>query len=54
MEVIDEVLLPLPPGRPAGQPIQVTYSYNVNQIMECRYEDVETGRFKIIRVDFAK
>ena len=39
----------LPEGRPAGCPIKVTYSYDVNQRMHCRFEDVESGR--VLEVD---
>ncbi|GAG03717.1 unnamed protein product, partial [marine sediment metagenome] len=41
----------LPPDRPAGRPIKVTYSYDVNQRMHCRFEDVESG--KVLEVDFS-
>jgi len=34
----------LPPGRKAKCPIKVTYSYDVNQRMHCRFEDLESGR----------
>ncbi len=34
----------LPPGRPAKCPIKVTYSYDVNQRMHCKFEDLESGR----------
>jgi molecular chaperone DnaK len=40
----------LPPNRPAGCPIKVTYSYDVNQRMHCRFEDVQSGR--TLEVDF--
>lgn len=36
----------LPPNRPAGREIKVTFTYNINQIMECVFEDVESGRTK--------
>ena len=39
----------LPPNRPADRPIKVTYSYDVNQRMHCRFEDVESG--KALEVD---
>jgi molecular chaperone DnaK len=39
----------LPPNRPADRPIKVTYSYDVNQRMHCRFEDVESG--KTLEVD---
>jgi molecular chaperone DnaK len=40
----------LPPNRPAGCPIKVTYSYDVNQRMHCRFEDTQSG--KTLEVDF--
>jgi molecular chaperone DnaK len=39
----------LPPNRPADRPIKVTYSYDVNQRMHCKFEDVESG--KALEVD---
>lgn len=43
--------LELPPGRPAGQEIQVTYAYDENQIMSCSFEDVSTS--KKIEIDLS-
>lgn len=40
----------LPPNRPAQCPIKVTYSYDVNQRMHCKFEDIESG--KALEVDF--
>jgi len=34
--------LTLPPDRPADRPIRVTYSYDVNQRMHCKFEDIES------------
>jgi molecular chaperone DnaK len=34
----------LPEDRPAECPIKVTYSYDVNQRMHCKFEDVQSGR----------
>jgi len=34
----------LPPDRPAGQPVDVTFSYDTNQRMHCRYKDVNSGK----------
>jgi molecular chaperone DnaK len=34
----------LPPDRPAGCPIEVTYSYDVNQRMNCKFHDVQSGK----------
>ena len=36
--------LELPPDRPAECPIKVTYSYDVNQRMHCKFEDLDSGR----------
>jgi len=36
--------LELPPERPANCPIKVTYSYDVNQRMHCKFEDLESDR----------
>jgi len=41
----------LPPNRPARCPIKVTYSYDVNQRMHCRFEDLQSGR--ALEVDFS-
>ena len=41
--------LELPSGRPAGQPIKVTYAYDINGTMQCSFEDVKTG--KVTKVD---
>jgi molecular chaperone DnaK len=42
---------PLPPGRPQGQEIRVTYSYDENSIMHCHFEDVASGTPKEVRLD---
>lgn len=36
--------LDLPPGRPRGQSIDITYSYDANQIMRCSFVDRSSGR----------
>lgn len=36
--------LKLPPNRPAKCPVKVTYSYDLNQRMQCSFEDVESGQ----------
>ena len=36
--------LELPPGRPANQEIQVTFSYNESGIMQCAFVDKESGK----------
>ncbi|MBE0536577.1 MAG: Hsp70 family protein [Phycisphaerae bacterium] len=40
----------LPPDRPANRPINVTYSYDLNQRMHCRFEDEDSGR--VLEVNF--
>jgi len=34
----------LPEGRPAGQPVEVTFSYDKNQRMHCYFIDVNSGK----------
>ncbi|MBN2182322.1 MAG: Hsp70 family protein [Sedimentisphaerales bacterium] len=43
--------LELPPNRQAECPIKVTYSYDVNQRMHCKFEDLESG--KALAVDLS-
>ncbi len=43
--------LELPPDRPAERPIQVTYSYDLNQRMHCAFQDIESGR--VLELDFS-
>ena len=42
--------LALPEGRPAGCPIRVTYSYDSNQRMHCKFEDVRSGQRLEVRL----
>jgi len=44
VDVIHNGLLELPAGRPAGQPIEISYSYDVSQRMHCRFKDVNSGK----------
>jgi molecular chaperone DnaK len=39
----------LPPDRAAGCPIKVTYGYDLNQRMHCKFEDVQSS--KVLEVD---
>jgi len=41
----------LPADRPAQCPIKVTYSYDVNQRMHCKFEDIQSGR--LLEVDLS-
>lgn len=54
VRVLGETSLKLPPGRPAGQEILVTYEYDINQIMHCHFEDVESGEKREITVDLMR
>ena len=49
VKIVWEGELGLPPGRPKGQPIEVTYNYDINQVMHCSFKDVETN--KIVEVN---
>ena len=44
VKIIWEGALELPAGRPAGQEIKVTFSYDENQMMKCSFVDAATGR----------
>ena len=44
VKVIWEGEMELPPGRPAGQPLKITYSYDENEIMHCVFEDINSNK----------
>ena len=54
VDKIDEIVLSLPGGRPASQPLEVTYSYDENQIMHCKVTDVNSGRSEEKKLNLAK
>ncbi len=54
VDSIDELKLDLPSGRPSSQPLDVTYSYDENQIMHCKLVDVNSGRAVEKKVDLGK
>lgn len=43
VSIIKEAQLQLPPNRPEGQEIQVTFEYDANQIIRASFLDVQTG-----------
>ena len=43
----------LPEGRPASQPIEVTYGYDDNKMMICKYKDVNTGKELVANLDMS-
>lgn len=45
------VLDNLPANRPAGQPIEVTYGYDDNKMMVCKYKDKESGKELVANLD---
>ena len=51
VKVIWDGELPLPPDRPEGQEIQITFGFDDSQMMICRFKDVESG--KEINVDLS-
>lgn len=53
VKVIWEGSLELPPNRPQGQEIKITYSYDENQMLHCVYEDVASGKKTNVDVSMA-
>jgi molecular chaperone DnaK len=45
--------LELPPNRPQGQPIDITYSYDANQMMRCSFVDRTSGRRTDVEIKMA-
>ena len=52
-KVSETTLGPLPAGRAAGKEIKVSYSYDANQIMHCKFQDVESGLTQEVKLDLA-
>lgn len=50
-ETIWEGNLPLPPGRPQGQEIQVSFSIDDNGSMHCHFKDVASGQFQEVDIN---
>ncbi len=50
---IDEIILELPLNRPQGQPVEVTYSYDENQIMHCKVVDINSGKMQEKKIDLS-
>lgn len=44
VNIIHEGELELPPNRPEGQPIEITYSYDSSGKMHCEFKDVKSGK----------
>ena len=43
-KIIHSEELELPPNRPQGQEVVVTYSYDENQMMQASFKDVTSGK----------
>jgi len=43
VKIVWEGKLKLPPNRPSGQPIEVIFKYDINQVMHCMFRDVSTN-----------
>lgn len=50
VNIIKKEEMELPQNRPAGQPIEVTYAYDENQMMKCTFKDINAGTVKEINV----
>ena len=50
VNVIANGELTLPPDRPAGQQIDVTFSYDKSGRMSCEFEDIKTGKKKTLEL----
>ena len=53
VKTIHESELEVPPNRPAGQEVEVTYSYDENQIMHASFKDISSGQENPIKLSFA-
>ena len=54
VKIIWEGTLELPKNREAGKEIQITYSYDENQLMSASFKDVESGNETNIEISLAK
>lgn len=52
IDVIGKIALRVPPGRPAGCRVTVTYSYDENQRVQAQVYDEESGLRKNIDIEF--
>ena len=50
VNVIKNTELNLPPDRPAGQPIDVTFTYDKSGRMNCEFVDIKTGKKEILEL----
>ena len=50
---LGSIEMTLPPNRPKGQEIRVTYCYDANQILHCSFKDVESGEEANMSINIA-
>ena len=53
VNVVLKETMRIPSGREAGQPIEVTYKYDENQLMTCVVHDVNSGKKQTFRFEIA-
>lgn len=51
VNILAEEIMELPPDRPAGREVTVSFSYDANGRMSCDFKDVESGRTKHFDLD---
>jgi len=51
VNILAEEIMDLPPDRPAGREVKVSFSYDANGRMSCDFKDVESGRTKHFNLD---
>ena len=54
VKILKEGNLNLPSGREAGQEIKVTFSFDENQVMHCKFVDVASGREQVFGISAAQ
>lgn len=52
VDVIGRLTLEVPPGRPKGCEVEVTFSYDANQRVQARVSDRQSGRSKEVAVSY--
>jgi molecular chaperone DnaK len=52
VDVIGKIVLDVPPGRPAGCEVTVTYSYDENQRVRALVVDEQSGKSKQVRISY--
>jgi molecular chaperone DnaK len=52
VDVIGKIILEVPPGRPAGCEVAVTYGYDANQRVKAHVTDVRSGKSKEVNVTY--